>query len=94
MRHLVLTARETIRYRVGELFAGENSLSVQPYQAGTWLGGIQLHGRLHSSDAGSILDERLVRVAPAASCAAVPSTALRLGSGQEVVLSVRGRFLQ
>ena len=80
--------------RLGELFAGENSLSVQPYQAGTWLGGIQLHGRLHSSDAGSILDERLVRVAPAASCAAVPSTALRLGSGQEVVLSVRGRFLQ
>ena len=41
------------------------------------------------------LDERLVRVAPAASCAAVPSTAARLVvfSGQEVVLSVRSLFL-
>ena len=93
MRHPVLTARETIRYRVGELFAGENSLSVQPYQAGTWLGGLQLNGRLHSMLV-PFLDERLVRVAPAASCAGVPSTAARLVVSLDEVLSVRSRFLQ
>ena len=80
--------------RLGELFASEISLSVQPYQAGTWLGGTSCMGARILATLVPLLDERLVRVAPAASCAAVPSTALRLGSGQEVVLSVRGRFLQ
>ena len=40
------------------------------------------------------LDERLVHVAPAASCAAVPSTAARLVVSLDEVLSVRSRFLQ
>ena len=80
--------------RLGELFAHKNSLSVQPYQAGTWLGGTSCMGARILATLVPLLDERLVRVAPAASCAAVPSTAARLVVSLDEVLSVRSRFLQ